>query len=64
MDWVSQKDMVSLAGLDNTDVTGKEAFENLADLIKSLLEWPNIKVPESLCGVLPKVQQDLEDCKK
>ena len=51
-------------GLDYTDVTGKEAFENLADLIKSLLEWPNIKVPDSVCGVLPKLQQDLVDCKK
>ena len=59
MDWVSQKDMVSLAGLDNTDVTGKEVFENLADLIKSLLEWPNIKVPDSLCGGCQKYNKTL-----
>ena len=26
MDWVATKDMVTLAGLDNTDVAGKQAI--------------------------------------
>ena len=64
MDCVSTKDMVSLAGLDNIDVTGKQAFESLGDLLKNLLERRDMDIPEHLRAALPKVDQDLHNCKK
>ena len=64
MDWVSKKDMVTLAGLDNIDVTGKQAFEGLGALIKTLMERQDIQIPHHLQASLPKLEQDLQDYKK
>ena len=38
MDWVASKDMVSLAGLDNTDVAGKNAMIGVVVLLYSETE--------------------------
>ena len=56
MDWVSKKDMVTLAGLDNIDVTGKQAFEGLGGLIKTLMERRDIQIPHHLQASLPKLE--------
>ena len=37
MDWVAKKDMVSLAGLDNTDVAGKKAMIKTAVLAEKVM---------------------------
>ena len=39
MDWVAKKDMVSLAGLDNTDVAGKKAMIETAVLAEKVMHW-------------------------
>ena len=37
MDWVATKDMVTLAGLDNTDVAGKQAMVETAVLAATVM---------------------------
>ena len=39
MDWIGKKDMVSLAGLDNTDVAGKEAMIGTAELADKTFQY-------------------------
>ena len=55
MAWVSTKDMVSLPGLDNTDVSGKEVYQSLGDLIRSLLVWSKYTFLTNCATLLEKL---------
>jgi hypothetical protein len=55
MDWVASRDMVSLAGLDNTDQKGKEAMEGLISLTNAIVAQQVI--PERFQKHLPKIEQ-------
>ena len=37
MDWTGKKDMISLAGLHNTDVEGKQAMTGTAELAVTVM---------------------------
>ena len=45
MDWIGKKDMVSLAGLDNTDVAGKEAMIGTAELAVTVMNNLGAEMP-------------------
>ena len=48
MDWIGKKDIVSLAGLDNTDVAGKEAMIATADLAVTFMNNLGAEMPPEL----------------
>ena len=64
MDWVARKDMVSLAGLDNTDQNGKEAMCGVARLAKEIVEQLGKKLPKNLGAQLHELEEDMSDCSK
>ena len=48
MDWITKKDMVSLAGLDNTDVAGKQAMVGTAQLAETVMSALGKDMPPEL----------------
>ena len=48
MDWIGKKDIVSLAGLDNTDVAGKQAMISTAELAKTVMDALGDDMPAEL----------------
>jgi hypothetical protein len=57
MDWVASRDMVTLAGLDNTDQNGKEAMEGLISLTRAIVGQFGTDIPEHIQAHLPKLEQ-------
>ena len=50
MDWVATKDMVCLAGLDNTDVAGKKAMIETAVLVEKVMNGLGDSMPAEYRG--------------
>ena len=63
MDWVASKDMVSLAGLDNTDVAGKNAMIETAVLAEKVMNALGDSMPQDLRGKVGELRKDMELCK-
>ena len=63
MDWVASKDMVSLAGLDNTDVAGKNAMIETAVLAEKVMIALGDSMPPDLRGKVGELRKDMELCK-
>ena len=63
MDWVASKDMVSLAGLDNTDVAGKNAMIETAVLAEKVMNALGDSMPPDLQGKVGEMRKDMELCR-
>ena len=63
MDWIGKKDMVSLAGLDNTDVAGKEAMIGTAQLAVTVMNNLGADMPAELIQKVTDMRKEMEDCK-
>ena len=63
MDWIGKKDMVSLAGLDNTDVAGKEAMIATADLAVTVMNNLGAEMPPELIQQVVGMRKEMEECK-
>ena len=63
MDWVAKKDMVSLAGLDNTDVAGKKAMIETAVLAEKVMHALGDAMPPELRNKVVEMRKDMELCK-
>ena len=63
MDWIGKKDMVSLAGLDNTDVAGKEAMIATADLAVTVMNNLGAEMPPELMQQVVGMRKEMEECK-
>ena len=63
MDWVAKKDMVSLAGLDNTDVAGKKAMIETAVLAEKVMHALGDAMPPELRNKVGEMRKDMELCK-
>ena len=64
MDWVATKDMVSLAGLDNTDVEGKEAMVETGVLAEKVMNALGDAMPAELRVQVVEMRSEMEVCKK
>ena len=63
MDWIGKKDMVSLAGLDNTDVAGKEAMIGTAELALTVMNNLGAEMPPELIQNIVEMRKEMEECK-
>ena len=63
MDWIGKKDMVSLAGLDNTDVVGKQAMIGTAELAVTVMNNLGADMPAELIQKVTDMRKEMEDCK-
>ena len=63
MDWITKKDMVSLAGLDNTDVAGKQAMVGTAQLAETVMSALGKDMPPELRERVTEMRKEMEDCK-
>ena len=63
MDWIGKKDMVSLAGLDNTDVAGKEAMIGTAQLAVTVMNNLGADMPAELIQKVTDMRKEMEECK-
>ena len=63
MDWIGKKDMVSLAGLDNTDVAGKEAMIGTAQLAVTVMNNLDAEMPPDLIQKVVEMRKEMEECK-
>ena len=63
MDWIGKKDMVSLAGLDNTDVAGKQAMISTAELAKTVMNALGDDMPADLRQKVLDMRKEMEECK-
>ena len=64
MDWVATKDMVSVAGLDNTDVAGKQAMVETAVLGATVMNALGDAMPADLRVQVVEMRSEMEVCKK
>ena len=64
MDWVATKDMVTLAGLDNTDVAGKQAMVETAVLATTVKNALGDAMPAELRVQVDEMQSEMEVCTK
>ena len=62
MDWIGKKDLVSLAGLDNTDVAGKQAMISTAQLAKTVMDAFGDEMPAELCQKVLDMHNEMEVC--
>ena len=62
MDWIGKKDMVSLAGLDNTDVAGKEAMIGTAELAGTVMNNLGAEIPSELIQEVVEMCKGMEEC--
>ena len=59
----NNKDMVSLAGLDNTDVAWKQAILGTAQLAKTVRSALMNDIPPELRERVTDMKKEMEDCK-
>ena len=63
MDWIGKKDMESLAGLENTDVAGKEAMIATAELAVTVMNNLGAEMPPELIQQVVGMRKEMEKCK-
>ena len=63
MDWITNKDMVSLEGLDNTDVVGKEAMVGTAQLAETVMSALGKGMPPEVRERVTEMRKEMEECK-
>ena len=63
MDWVAKKDMKSMAGLDNTDVEGKQALVRIAGLATKVMNVLGDAMPGEVVGPVSTMSTEMEECK-
>ena len=59
MDWITKKDMVSLAGLDNTDVAGKQAMVGTAQLAETVMSALGKDMPPELRERVTEMRKEI-----
>ena len=64
MDWVATKDMVTLAGLDNTDIAGKQAMVETAVLATTVMNALGDAMPADLRVQVSEMPPEMEVCTK
>ena len=60
MDGIGKKDMVSLAGLDNTDVAGKEAMIGTAQLAVTVINNLGADMPAEFIQKVTDMRKEME----
>jgi len=63
MDWIANKDMVSLAGLNNTNVAGKEEMVGTAQLAETVMSALGKDMPPELRERVTEMRKEMEECK-
>jgi len=58
-----KKDMVSLAGLDNTDVAGKQAMIGTVELAVTVMNNLGAEMPPELIQKVVEMRKEMEECK-